>query len=127
MADMPVHEMMGKLQHSYPKSCDELVDMLGIYLNCIMNKLSVSHRKRVKIMIGLIRPFKLVLLNEITTPIYVCVKKDLLHWILKYTNERGETIIYTTHIFDGIYERVAHLHYPIDEVKCGWKGKIQDM
>ena len=40
MADIPVYGMMEKLQYSYPKRHDELVDMLGTDINRIMNQLS---------------------------------------------------------------------------------------
>ena len=46
MADIPVYGMMEKLQHSYPNRCDELVEMMGIYLNWIMNQLSNGQRRQ---------------------------------------------------------------------------------
>ena len=44
MTDIPVYGMMEKLQRSYPERCDELVDMLGIYINWRMHQLSEVHR-----------------------------------------------------------------------------------
>ena len=79
------------------------------------------------IMIGLIRPFKVLLLDEITTSLDRCVRQDLLHWIIKDSNELGATILYATHIFDGLDDWATNLRYPIEEVKCGWQGKIQDL
>ena len=78
-------------------------------------------------MIGLIRPFKVLLLYEITTSLDVCVRQYLLHWINKESNERGATIIYATHIFDGLDDWGTYLHYLTDEVKYGWQGEIQDL
>ena len=78
-----------------------------------------------KIMIGLIRPLKVILLDEITTSLDVSVRQDLLHWLVKESNERGATILYATHIFYGLYDCATHLHYLKYEVKCGWKGNIQ--
>ena len=79
------------------------------------------------IIIGLIRPFKVLLLDEITTSLDICVRQDLLHWIIKDSNERGATILYATHIFDGLDDWAKNLHYLIDEGKCVWQGKIQDL
>jgi len=127
MADIPVHGMMEKLQSSYPERRDELVEMLGIDLNWRMHQLSDGQRRRVQILIGLIRPFKVLLLDEITTSLDVCVRQDLLRWLIKESNERGATILYATHIFDGLDDWATHLHYLTDDGKCGWQGEIQDL
>jgi CCR4-NOT complex subunit CAF16 len=102
MADIPVHQMMERLQASYPERRDELVEMLGIDLNWHMHQLSDGQRRRVQLMIGLIRPFKILLLDEITTSLDVCVRQDLLKWLVKESEERQATILYATHIFDGL-------------------------
>ena len=81
----------------------------------------------VQILIGMIRPFKVLLLDEITTSLDVCVRQDLLHWLIKDSNERGDTILYATHIFYVLDYWAKHIHYITDEVKCGWQGDIQDL
>jgi CCR4-NOT complex subunit CAF16 len=127
MADIPVYGMMERLQNTYPERRDELVEMLGIDLNWRMHQLSDGQRRRVQIMIGLIRPFKILLLDEITTSLDVCVRQDLLRWLVKESDERKATIIYATHIFDGLDDWATHLHYLTDSGACGWQGKIQDL
>ena len=92
-----------------------------------MNQLSDGQRRRVQILIGLIRPFKVLLLDDITTSLDICVRKDILHWHKEESNERGATILYATHIFDGLDYWAAHLHYLKDEGKFGWQGNIQDL
>ena len=79
-----------------------------------------------QIIIGLIRPFKVILLDEITTSIDVYVRQDILHWLIKESNERGTTIPYAIQIFDGLNDWTKNLHYLTDEGKYGWKGEIQD-
>ena len=44
MADIPVYGMMEKLHHYQPERRDELVEMLGIYLNWRMDQLSDGQR-----------------------------------------------------------------------------------
>jgi CCR4-NOT complex subunit CAF16 len=127
MADIPVYAMMEKLQKQYPERRDELVEMLGIDLNWRMHQLSDGQRRRVQILIGLIRPFRILLLDEITTSLDVCVRQDLLRWLVRESKERGATIIYATHIFDGLDEWATHLHYLSDSGSCGWQGRIQDL
>ena len=79
------------------------------------------------ILIGLILPFKVILLDEITTSLDVCVRQGLLHWLINESNERGANILYTTRIFYGLDDRETHLHCLTNERKCGWQGEIQDL
>lgn len=127
MADIPVRNMMERLQASYPERRDELVEMLGIDLDWRMHQLSDGQRRRVQILLGLVRPFKILLLDEITTSLDVCVRQDLLRWLVKESDERGATIIYATHIFDGLDDWATHLFYLTDNGSCGWQGKMQDL
>jgi CCR4-NOT complex subunit CAF16 len=98
MADIAVRDMMAKLQQSYPERRDTLVHILGINLDWRMHQLSDGQRRRVQIMIGLIRPFKILLLDEITTSLDVCVRQDLLRWLIHETEIRHVTIIYAVSI-----------------------------
>lgn len=127
MADIPVHKMMERLQQSYPERRDELVTMLGIDLNWHMHQLSDGQRRRVQLLLGLIRPFKILLLDEITTSLDVCVRQDLLKWLVKESEERKATILYATHIFDGLDDWASHLFYLTNEGKCGWEGKMEEL
>ena len=127
MGDIPVHGMMERLQRSYPERRDELVEMLGIDINWRMHQLSDGQRRRVQLLLGLIRPFKILLLDEVTTSLDVCVRQDLLKWLNRESEERGATIIYATHIFDGLDDWATHLHYLTDEGACGWQGKMEDL
>lgn len=127
MADIPVHGMMTKLQSSYPERRDELVEMLGIDLNWRMHQLSDGQRRRVQLLLGLVRPFKLLLLDEVTVSLDVCVRQDLLKWLARESDERGATIIYATHIFDGLDDWATDLFYLTDRGACGWQGKMKDL
>ena len=80
-----------------------------------------------QILIGLIRPFKVILLDEILTSRDVCVRRYLLHWLIKDSNERVSTILYATHIFYVLDDWATNLHYLIDEVNFGWQVNIQDL
>lgn len=101
--------------------------MLQINLNWGMNELSDGQRRRVQILVGLIRPFKVLLLDEITTSLDVCVRQDLLKWLVKESDKRGATIIYATHIFDGLDDWATQLFYLTNKGNCGWQGKPSDL
>jgi CCR4-NOT complex subunit CAF16 len=127
MADIPVHQMMEKLQLSYPERREELIELLGIDLHWRMHQLSDGQRRRVQLFLGLIRPFKVLLLDEVTTSLDVCVRQDLLRWLVRESNERNATIFYATHIFDGLDDWSTHLYYLNDSGGCGWQGKMNEL
>lgn len=118
---------MERLQQSYPDRRDELVEMLGIDLNWRMHQLSDGQRRRVQLLLGLIRPFKVLLLDEITTSLDVCVRQDLLRWLQRESDVNGATIIYATHIFDGLDDWPTHLTYLTDSGNTGWQGNIDSL
>ena len=119
--------MMERLQNSYPERRDELVEMLGIDLHWRMHQLSDGQRRRVQLLLGLIRPFKILLLDEITTSLDVCVRQDLLRWLERESCERGATIVYATHIFDGLDDWPTHLTYLTDKGDTGWQGSLEEL
>lgn len=127
MADIPVRKMMEKLQASYPERRDELLEMLGIDLDWRMHQLSDGQRRRVQLFLGLVRPFKVLLLDEVTTSLDVCVRQDLLRWLVRESDERGATVVYATHIFDGLDDWATHLYYLNDTGSCGWQGRMQEL
>lgn len=126
-ADIAVHAMMTKLQSDYPERRDELINLLGIDVNWRMHQVSDGQRRRVQIFIGLLRPFKVLLLDEVTVSLDVVVRQDLLRWLRKESEERGATIIYATHIFDGLDDWPTHFHYLNHRGHTGWQGKMEDL
>ena len=100
--------------------------MLGIDLDWRMNELSDGQRRRVQILLGLVRPFQILLLDEITTSLDVCVRQDLLRWLHKETTDRGATIVYATHIFDGLDDWPSHVMFLSDKGKCEWQGTLAE-
>lgn len=126
-ADIPVHKMMEKLQEQYPERREELIDILGIDVNWRMHQVSDGQRRRVQIFLGLIRPFKILLLDEVTVSLDVIVRMDLLQWLKKESETRGATILYATHIFDGLDDWPTHLHYLQWGGYTGWQGKMEDL
>eukprot|EP01035_Chromulina_nebulosa_P022830 gene22830-29567_t len=126
-ADIPVHKMMEKLQSDYPGRRDELIKLLGIDVNWRMHQVSDGQRRRVQIFIGLLRPFKVLLLDEVTVSLDVVVRQDLLRWLKRESETKGSTIIYATHIFDGLDDWPTCLHYLNHKGATGWQGPIQEL
>ncbi|KAJ0509091.1 putative ATPase, AAA-type, core, P-loop containing nucleoside triphosphate hydrolase [Helianthus annuus] len=72
--------------------------VLDIDLSWRMHKISDGQRRRVQICMGLLKEFKVLLLDEITVDLDVLARADLLTFLKKKCEERGATIIYATHI-----------------------------
>ncbi len=92
-ADIPVHGMMKALQAQYPERREELINLLGIDINWRMHQVSDGQRRRVQIFIGLLRPFKILLLDEVTVSLDVIVRIDLLNWLKMESQRSGATIM----------------------------------
>lgn len=48
-------------------------------------------------------------MDEITVDLDVLARADLLKFLRKECEERGATIIYATHIFDGLEDWPTHI------------------
>lgn len=126
-ADIAVREMMKKLQSEYPERREELLKLLRIDPEWRMHQVSDGQRRRVQIFIGLLRPFKILFLDEVTVSLDVIVRQDLLQWLREESIRRQATIIYATHIFDGLDDWPTHLHYLTNKGYTGWQGKLWDL
>jgi CCR4-NOT complex subunit CAF16 len=88
-----------------------LVEVLGLNMKWRLHQLSEGQRRRVQIFIGLLYPFEVLLLDEITTDLDVVGRQDLIEFLRQDCEERGATMIYATHIFDGLEDWATHLAY----------------
>jgi CCR4-NOT complex subunit CAF16 len=94
-----------------PQRRDRLIRLLDIDLDWRLNKVSDGQRRRVQIAMGLLKPYKVLLLDEITVDMDVVGRLDLLKFFEEECAERGATIIYATHIFDGMEKWATHIAY----------------
>ncbi|KAK1386354.1 Non-intrinsic ABC protein 9 [Heracleum sosnowskyi] len=125
--DISAEKMIYGVSGVHPKRRDELIKVLDVNLSWRLHKVSDGQRRRVQICMGLLKPFKVLLLDEITVDLDVLARADLLSFLKKDCEERGATIIYATHIFDGLENWPSHIVYvahgklqlamPMDEVK----------
>mmetsp|Transcript_9689 Transcript_9689/g.13454 ORF Transcript_9689/g.13454 Transcript_9689/m.13454 type:complete len:314 (+) Transcript_9689:63-1004(+) len=126
-ADIRVGDMMQKLQDTYPERRDELMGILGVDPDWRMHKVSDGQRRRVQLLLGLVRPFDILLLDEVTTCLDVIVRQDLLFWLQKETETRRATVVYATHIFDGLDDWPTHIHFLTRHGSTGWQGRLSDL
>jgi CCR4-NOT complex subunit CAF16 len=87
---------------------DRLVRILEVDRSWHMHRISDGQRRRVQLLLGLLRPVELLLLDEITTDLDLVARTDLLRFLVA-ESERGATVLYATHILDGLDEWATHL------------------
>lgn len=94
-------DSVGGFRHAERR--DRLLDLLDVDLSWRMHAISDGERRRVQLCMGLMEPWQLLLLDEVTVDLDVQVRCDLLDFLKEESTVRGATIVYATHIFDGIH------------------------
>ncbi|KAF4602412.1 CCR4-NOT regulatory complex component [Pleurotus pulmonarius] len=93
---------------------DRLLDILDIDLDWHMHAISDGERRRVQLCFGLMIDWDVLLLDEVTVDLDVLVRDELLQFLKSDSEERGATILYATHIFDGLGgfpTHIAHMRF----------------
>lgn len=110
----------------YHERRDELVRILDIDLAWRMHAVSDGERRRVQLAMGLIRPWTILLLDEITVDLDLLSRSNFLNFLKRETETRPCTIVYATHILDNLATWPTHLvHMFLGKVKK-W-GSIEEL
>ncbi|XP_031377319.1 ABC transporter I family member 19 [Punica granatum] len=109
--DFSAEHMIFGVEGADPARREKLIELLDIDLQWRMHKVSDGQRRRVQICMGLLHPFKVLLLDEVTVDLDVVTRLDLLDFLKEECEQRGSTIVYATHIFDGLEAWATHLVY----------------
>ncbi|KAL2816387.1 P-loop containing nucleoside triphosphate hydrolase protein [Aspergillus cavernicola] len=108
--DIDVPTLLASIGGSaYPERRDELVDILDIDLRWRMHAVSDGERRRVQLAMGLIRPWQVLLLDEITVDLDLLSRSNFLAFLKRETESRPCTIVYATHILDNLAQWPTHL------------------
>ncbi|GAV80147.1 hypothetical protein CFOL_v3_23608 [Cephalotus follicularis] len=109
--DFSAEHMIFGVEGIDPVRREKLIELLDIDLRWRMHKVSDGQRRRVQICMGLLHPFQVLLLDEVTVDLDVVARMDLLDFFKEECDQRGATIVYATHIFDGLETWATHLAY----------------
>ncbi|KAI9797747.1 MAG: CCR4-NOT regulatory complex component [Candelina submexicana] len=102
----------------YTDRKDQLVEILDIDLAWRMHAVSDGERRRVQLAMGLIRPWWILLLDEITVDLDLLSRANFLAFLKRETEIRQCTIVYATHILDNLAQWPTHLvHMSLGKVK----------
>ncbi|KAI9721128.1 MAG: CCR4-NOT regulatory complex component [Chrysothrix sp. TS-e1954] len=112
----------------YTARRDELIDVLDIDLSWHMHAVSDGERRRVQLAMGLLRPWKVLLLDEITVDLDLLSRAEFLGFLRRETETRKCTVVYATHILDNLSGWPTHLvHMGLGRVKrAGAMGDFRE-
>lgn len=113
--DIPVKLLISSIGgETYTARRDELISIMDLDPDWSMAYISDGERRRVQLVMGLLKPWKLLLLDEVTVDLDVIVRQNLLDFLKRECRSRHCCVIYATHIFDGLgkdwCDRVIHLN-----------------
>lgn len=112
--DIPVKLLISSIGgEAYRERRDQLVRLMDLDPDWSMLSISDGERRRVQLVMGLLKPWKLLLLDEVTVDLDVNVRQNLLNFLKQECRERNCCVVYATHIFDGLgrdwCDRLIHL------------------
>eukprot|EP00026_Physarum_polycephalum_P015048 Phypoly_transcript_15637.p1 GENE.Phypoly_transcript_15637~~Phypoly_transcript_15637.p1 ORF type:complete len:292 (+),score=44.51 Phypoly_transcript_15637:33-908(+) len=110
----------------YPERRDYLMELLDVDLDWHLHQVSDGERRRVQLLMGLVQPYDVLLLDEVTVDLDVLVRRDFLNFLKSECETRGVTIVYATHIFDGIGDWATHLAH-LENGTITKFGKLQEL
>eukprot|EP00285_Hemiselmis_virescens_P008879 CAMPEP_0173392088 /NCGR_PEP_ID=MMETSP1356-20130122/18752_1 /TAXON_ID=77927 ORGANISM="Hemiselmis virescens, Strain PCC157" /NCGR_SAMPLE_ID=MMETSP1356 /ASSEMBLY_ACC=CAM_ASM_000847 /LENGTH=382 /DNA_ID=CAMNT_0014349807 /DNA_START=29 /DNA_END=1177 /DNA_ORIENTATION=- len=109
--DVTVSQLLRNVEGLDEARCAMLMDVLEVESEWSICRVSDGQRRRVQLLLGLARPSKLLLLDEVTTDLDVVGRQNLLQFLVEESEQRGVTVIYATHIFDGLEKWATDLVY----------------
>jgi len=109
--DVSVKDLVSSLDEPDPARVQMLMEVLEVEWEWKIYRLSDGQRRRVQLLLGLARKNKVLLLDEVTTDLDLVARQNLLQFLKEESEERGVTIIYATHIFDGLDDWATDLVY----------------
>ncbi|TIB57116.1 hypothetical protein E3P79_03217 [Wallemia ichthyophaga] len=83
---------------------DTLLNILDVDVDWRMHQISDGERRRVQLVMGLMVPWTLLLLDEVTVDLDVVVRTDLINFLIAESKERNATIL-----FDGLFNFPTHV------------------
>jgi CCR4-NOT complex subunit CAF16 len=92
-----------------PARRERLLRMLEVDPEWRMHRISEGQRRRVQLLLGLLLPYRVLLLDEVTTDLDLLGRADLLGFLREESEGRGAAILYATHIFERLEGWATHL------------------
>lgn len=109
--NITVGELIGE-DRMKSQRVQDLIDIMQINTSWRINAISDGQRRRCQLLDCLALEKKVYILDEITTDLDLYAREGLLKFLRQETEEKGATVFYATHIFDGLADWATHcLHF----------------
>jgi CCR4-NOT complex subunit CAF16 len=110
-ADISVAEMLASRPNVDPRRRAEVLGILDVDPGWRMHRVSDGQRRRVQLLLDLERALRVILLDEVTAELDVLARADLLAFLRAESAVRGVTIIYASHVLDGLADFATDLAF----------------
>jgi len=126
--DISVQEMIDNHPFKDVARAEVITKVLDVDLAWRMHRVSDGQRRRVQLLLGLMKSFQVLLLDEVTVDLDVVTRSDLLNYLKDECDTRGATIVYATHIFDGLEHWATHINRLCagKVIQCGPVSEFKD-
>jgi CCR4-NOT complex subunit CAF16 len=111
VADITVAEVLARRQGIDLDRRARVLEALKVDPAWRMHRLSDGQRRRVQLQLDLERTLKVILLDEVTADLDILSRADLLRFLREESEHHNVTILYATHVLDGITEWATHLAF----------------
>jgi CCR4-NOT complex subunit CAF16 len=108
-ADIAVGEVLARRPGVDPARRRQVLDILEVDPAWRMHQVSDGQRRRVQILLDLERGPSVILLDEVTAELDVLARADLLRYLRAESEQRGVTVLYASHVLEGLGAWATHL------------------
>jgi CCR4-NOT complex subunit CAF16 len=110
-ADISVAEILSVRGGVDPARRRRVIDILEVDLGWRMHQVSDGQRRRVQLLLDLERRLRVILLDEVTAELDVLSRADLLRFLREESETLGTTIVYASHVLEGLAGWATHLAF----------------
>jgi CCR4-NOT complex subunit CAF16 len=110
-ADIGVAEILAARPGVDPTRRARVMEILQVDPTWRMHQVSDGQRRRVQLLLDLERRLSVILLDEVTAELDVLARADLLRFLRAESERDGVTIVYASHVLEGLASWATHLAF----------------
>ena len=108
-ADVRVAEILAARTGVDPARRARVLEILEVDPAWRMHQVPDGQRRRVQLLLDLERRLRVILLDEVTAELDVLARADLLAFLRQESEAAGTTIVYASHVLEGLAAWASHL------------------
>jgi CCR4-NOT complex subunit CAF16 len=110
-ADISVAQILSGRPGVDPARRAQVLEILDVDPAWRLHRVSDGQRRRVQLLLELERNLSVILLDEVTAELDVVARADLLAFLRHESETRGVTVIYASHVLEGLGTWGTHLAF----------------